>query len=83
MALEGGFSGRANKLVDGCYSFWQGGLLPLLTPGLGERTHVHLAAEDLVELKEGGGGNGTLNNYCFFDPEALQRYILAACQVLS
>jgi len=22
---EGGFSGRANKLVDGCYSFWQGG----------------------------------------------------------
>ncbi len=83
MALEGGFSGRANKLVDGCYSFWQGGLLPLLTPGLGERTHVHLAAEDLVELKELGGGNGTLNNYCFFDPEALQRYILAACQVLS
>jgi len=32
MALEGGFSGRANKLVDGCYSFWQGGLLPLLMP---------------------------------------------------
>ena len=22
--------GRTNKLVDGCYSFWQGGLLPLL-----------------------------------------------------
>ena len=27
---EGGFSGRTNKLVDGCYSFWQGGAFPLL-----------------------------------------------------
>jgi protein farnesyltransferase subunit beta len=25
MSFEGGFSGRTNKLVDGCYSFWQGG----------------------------------------------------------
>lgn len=25
MACEGGFQGRTNKLVDGCYSFWQGG----------------------------------------------------------
>lgn len=30
MRLEGGFQGRTNKLVDGCYSFWQGGLFPLL-----------------------------------------------------
>jgi protein farnesyltransferase subunit beta len=28
--MEGGFNGRTNKLVDGCYSFWQGGLFPLL-----------------------------------------------------
>lgn len=28
--LEGGFSGRTNKLADGCYSFWQGALFPLL-----------------------------------------------------
>ncbi len=28
--MEGGFNGRTNKLVDGCYSFWQGGVLPLL-----------------------------------------------------
>jgi protein farnesyltransferase subunit beta len=27
---EGGFMGRTCKLVDGCYSFWQGGLFPLL-----------------------------------------------------
>jgi len=30
MRLEGGFQGRTNKLVDGCYSFWQGGVFPLL-----------------------------------------------------
>ena len=30
MRLEGGFQGRTNKLVDGCYSFWQGGIFPLL-----------------------------------------------------
>eukprot|EP01137_Pigoraptor_chileana_P019592 Opistho-2@80807 len=30
MSLEGGFQGRTNKLVDGCYSFWQGGTFPLL-----------------------------------------------------
>ncbi|KAG2493909.1 hypothetical protein HYH03_007845 [Edaphochlamys debaryana] len=29
-AMEGGFNGRTNKLVDGCYSFWQGGVFPLL-----------------------------------------------------
>lgn len=30
MRYEGGFQGRTNKLVDGCYSFWQGGALPLI-----------------------------------------------------
>lgn len=35
MALEGGFQGRTNKLVDGCYSFWVGGVFPLLDELLG------------------------------------------------
>jgi protein farnesyltransferase subunit beta len=30
MSYEGGFSGRTNKLVDGCYSFWQGGSICIL-----------------------------------------------------
>jgi len=30
MNYEGGFQGRTNKLVDACYSFWQGGLFPLI-----------------------------------------------------
>lgn len=28
--VEGGFQGRTNKLVDGCYSFWQGGVCALI-----------------------------------------------------
>ncbi|KAH9330821.1 hypothetical protein KI387_002929, partial [Taxus chinensis] len=28
--VEGGFQGRTNKLVDGCYSFWQGGVFSLI-----------------------------------------------------
>ncbi|KAG0262547.1 hypothetical protein BG011_010049 [Mortierella polycephala] len=30
MSLEGGFHGRTNKLVDGCYAFWVGGIFPLV-----------------------------------------------------
>jgi protein farnesyltransferase subunit beta len=29
MNLEGGFQGRTNKLVDGCYSFWVGGIFAI------------------------------------------------------
>jgi len=36
MRFEGGFNGRPNKLVDGCYSFWVGGCLPLLQSLLAE-----------------------------------------------
>ena len=36
-AVEGGFMGRTNKLVDGCYSFWQGGAFPLLGLLLSEK----------------------------------------------
>ena len=30
MKFEGGFQGRTNKLVDCCYSFWQGGMFPII-----------------------------------------------------
>jgi prenyltransferase beta subunit len=30
MKLEGGFQGRTNKLVDSCYSFWQGAALAMV-----------------------------------------------------
>jgi protein farnesyltransferase subunit beta len=34
MNLEGGFQGRTNKLVDGCYSFWGAGDFPILSAAL-------------------------------------------------
>lgn len=37
MPLEGGYQGRTNKLVDGCYSFWQGSVPVILAehfPGM-------------------------------------------------
>lgn len=41
----GGFRGRTNKLVDGCYSWWVGGLFPLLEDIMGvnhkHRQHHH------------------------------------------
>jgi len=30
MSVEGGFQGRTNKLVDSCYSTWQGGVFNML-----------------------------------------------------
>ena len=30
LSYEGGFAGRTNKLVDGCYSFWQGGAIVIM-----------------------------------------------------
>jgi len=30
MSLEGGFNGRTNKVVDSCYTFWQGSIFDLL-----------------------------------------------------
>lgn len=35
-APEGGFSGRTNKLVDGCYSHWVGGCWPFVEVALND-----------------------------------------------
>lgn len=37
MRLEGGFCGRTNKLVDGCYSFWNGAVIPIVQSWLGAK----------------------------------------------
>eukprot|EP00873_Tetraselmis_striata_P018221 jgi/Tetstr1/438485/TSEL_027040.t1 len=41
--MEGGFMGRTNKLVDGCYSWWQGGVFPIMQSHL---TSLLLAGSD-------------------------------------
>eukprot|EP00775_Hariotina_reticulata_P002241 gene2241-2553_t len=44
---EGGFNGRTNKLVDGCYSFWQGGMFPLLQELIASNQQQQLVPDSL------------------------------------
>jgi protein farnesyltransferase subunit beta len=63
-APEGGFSGRTNKLVDGCYSHWVGGCFPLIEACLNSSSSNPLPpAEESL-----------------FSREGLIRYILCCCQ---
>ena len=65
-APEGGFSGRTNKLVDGCYSHWVGGCWPLIQAALNGPQSKHLPDKPYV-------GN-------FYSEEGLIRYIVSCCQ---
>lgn len=63
---EGGFCGRSNKLVDSCYSYWQGAVFPLLHPFLDS------TQEPVID-------QSNLDNW-LYDCAALQSYILNKCQ---
>lgn len=65
-APEGGFSGRTNKLVDGCYSHWVGSCWPLLQSALNGKQSA--AAPKLPSV----------GSFC--NREGLTRYILSCCQ---
>jgi protein farnesyltransferase subunit beta len=52
-SFEGGFSGRANKLADGCYSFWQGASMALVN--LHDAGLVPSLLEDNYSSKSQGG----------------------------
>lgn len=67
MKVEGGFNGRSNKLVDSCYSYWQGASFVML--------HNFLATND-KDYKV----NKHLEEDFLFDANALHRYILNECQ---
>merc|ERR1711871_44295 len=45
MSRSGGFQGRGNKLVDACYSFWQGSIPAVLS--VATNGHYSLATEDV------------------------------------
>ncbi|WAR18870.1 FNTB-like protein [Mya arenaria] len=66
MRYEGGFQGRTNKLVDGCYSFWQGGAFPLIHMIL----TMHSTKDDSSLSAESW----------LFHQKALQEYVLVCCQ---
>ncbi|CAB9502265.1 farnesyltransferase subunit beta [Seminavis robusta] len=75
LGYEGGFSGRANKLVDGCYSFWQGGALAIVS--------AHYAAAAVVvedEMDDLWLTSPPLSYALLFDKPMLQRYILLCAQ---
>ncbi|RDW88977.1 hypothetical protein BP6252_01009 [Coleophoma cylindrospora] len=73
-APEGGFSGRTNKLVDGCYSHWVGGCWPLLEASLDGPFQGHSGKEGSAEAIS----NTSVGS--LFSREGLIRYILCCCQ---
>lgn len=51
MTVEGGFNGRTNKLVDSCYSFWQGSVFNLLSMGDSTLTYDKELLYDQLSLQ--------------------------------
>jgi len=79
MELEGGFQGRTNKLVDSCYSFWQGALFPLLQGYLqGQTECLYTSILEFLDSTQPANSGEWL-----FDETGLQRYVLLACQELD
>jgi protein farnesyltransferase subunit beta len=76
----GGFKGRTNKLVDGCYSWWVGGAFALLE-ALGVSPHVPAPASahegETAKPAESGWNDA---DDSFFNRHALQEFILFAGQ---
>ncbi|KAM0439805.1 hypothetical protein ACHAPT_000902 [Fusarium lateritium] len=70
-APEGGFSGRTNKLVDGCYSHWVGGCWPLIEAALNGPGG---------EAADSGGHPLPAARDSLFSRDGLIRYILCCCQ---
>eukprot|EP01104_Vermistella_antarctica_P005699 TRINITY_DN1622_c0_g3_i1.p1 TRINITY_DN1622_c0_g3~~TRINITY_DN1622_c0_g3_i1.p1 ORF type:complete len:462 (-),score=52.69 TRINITY_DN1622_c0_g3_i1:567-1826(-) len=89
MSLEGGFQGRTNKLVDSCYSFWQGALFPLLhrilkCPKWAEAGAEHERKRPFLREQEVDGVQvrttvGPDGDY-LYDQFALQEYLLECAQ---
>lgn len=53
MAYEGGFQGRTNKLVDGCYSFWVGAIFPIVEAIISKEGHpIKKSLFDSIALQE-------------------------------
>eukprot|EP01130_Rhizamoeba_saxonica_P014749 TRINITY_DN6472_c3_g3_i2.p1 TRINITY_DN6472_c3_g3~~TRINITY_DN6472_c3_g3_i2.p1 ORF type:complete len:318 (+),score=73.63 TRINITY_DN6472_c3_g3_i2:503-1456(+) len=74
MRLEGGFQGRPNKLVDGCYSFWQGASFPLVDEYIINPEQYNPDDDsDAISFGENEGG------WCF-NQLALQEYLYICCE---
>ncbi|KAJ3566557.1 hypothetical protein NP233_g6928 [Leucocoprinus birnbaumii] len=87
----GGFRGRTNKLVDGCYSWWCGGSFSLLEAlGVGGLQNLTARDVEVDEIVEDVKGTDPARDHhhdgwddideSLFNRKALQEYILLAGQ---
>lgn len=89
MTFEGGFSGRSNKLVDGCYSFWQGSATAIAST-CGHWDDSSTAKEEVddpwLRRYQQSSGDDTPRDLPFpllFDVAKLERYILLCAQEIT
>lgn len=79
---EEGFCGRSNKLVDSCYSYWQGGIFPLIHQNL-YQTNLSDSSSNQNALNKpttrSQSIDATMDNW-LFNAKCLQNYILNHCQ---
>ena len=81
MSFEGGFSGRSNKLVDGCYSFWQGGAIAIASAMYkSTNTNDNTLEMDPWLEKQKEKSNSNLPFQLLYDAPMLERYILLCAQ---
>ena len=88
--VEGGMRGRTNKLVDGCYSWWCGGLCRLLANGgvgVGGKEVIVESVENAENVEKGDRarprkGNTRLANavQAWCDNQSNQRNVLLALE---
>lgn len=88
MSNDGGFCGRSNKLVDSCYSFWQGAVFTLIHPLLKsqdpspDQSSVHgegSKTQSMTKKNENALYPDLFNSW-LFDHNRLQDYVLNKCQ---
>lgn len=96
MKFSGGFQGRVNKLVDGCYSFWLGACFGILQEN-GYIKPVKTSPQELpkesskeptednpkIEVLDEEEYYDELKGDLLFNQIALQEYVLLACQDTS
>lgn len=80
----GGFRGRSNKLVDGCYSWWVGGGFPVLEELVrkGNENKSEVESDVKVTVLDGDDGDwvDVAGSHGLFNRVALQEYVLLAGQ---
>ena len=82
MSYEGGFNGRSNKLVDGCYSFWQGGAMAIVSMYHEQVQNSSNNQKDGTNQSEDPWFAGKKVDL-LFDEGMLERYILLCGQEVT